>query len=361
MVIALGILALLMMWKVRLAPSGKWMEDYLSIPKTMAIKGIFVMLVLFSHCSHYMHLEGALHAPYLALQNYLSQMVVVMFLFYSGYGMMEAIQRKKYDYIRTIGTHRFLKVFVNFNLALLLYLITQTVLGKHYSLPHLALSMIGLRSIGNSNWYIFVTLLLYVVVFVSFYALKYQPKQKTLYLGAYICTLIIMGYMGLMAAYGMPTRFYNTIIVFALGLWYSLLKPSIETLWMHQEGRYWKLLGVFFFMYLITSSMRHALGVVSYSLWAMMFTLLIVFITMKVSIYNRGLVWLGEHTFSIYILQRIPMILCQRMGLFESAPMMTLILVVAVTLGIAACFDAMTTTLWRRRTMGGTYLAKNKK
>ena len=59
----------------------------MSREKTNAIKGIFVILIFLSHYSGYVVLEGHYDIPYLLLQNHLHQMVVVMFWFYSGYGI----------------------------------------------------------------------------------------------------------------------------------------------------------------------------------------------------------------------------------------------------------------------------------
>ena len=48
-------------------------------------------------------------------------------------------------------------------------------------------------------------------------------------------------------------------------------------------------------------------GIEAYSVWASLFTLAVVMVTMKVSIKSTALEWVGKRVFSIYILQRIPM------------------------------------------------------
>lgn len=73
------------------AAPGEFARDYISKEKANVVKGIFVLLVLFSHASQYMNLSGPYDEPYRAFCGHLNQMVVVMFFFYSGYGIMESL------------------------------------------------------------------------------------------------------------------------------------------------------------------------------------------------------------------------------------------------------------------------------
>ena len=59
-------------------------------------------------------------------------------------------------------------------------------------------------------------------------------------------------------------------------------------------------------------------------------------------IYNPVLEWLGTHVFSIYMLQRIPMIVLDHLGCIESHKYISLIVVFAVTLPMAVLFDKAT-------------------
>ena len=63
---------------------------------------------------------------------------------------------------------------------------------------------------------------------------------------------------------------------------------------------------------------------------------------MKVRIYNMILEWFGMHVFSIYILQRLPMILLDRMGLIDSHKYLCLIAVFALTIPLAIAFEKAT-------------------
>ena len=93
-----------------------------------------MILVFFSHYVQYVTLEGIYDEPYLILREHLNQMVVAMFLFYSGFGMMRAIQCKGRPYIYPGLPKRTLKVWGNFGIAVILFWITGYLLGKRYSI-----------------------------------------------------------------------------------------------------------------------------------------------------------------------------------------------------------------------------------
>lgn len=83
--------------------------NYLSIENTNVIKGIFVILVIFSHSSQYINLNSVYDSAYTSFMKFMGQMIVSVFLFYSGYGIMESLKKKKFSYIKTIPTKKISK------------------------------------------------------------------------------------------------------------------------------------------------------------------------------------------------------------------------------------------------------------
>ncbi|MBR3123811.1 MAG: hypothetical protein IKF42_00035, partial [Mogibacterium sp.] len=146
---------------------GEFNTDYLDKKNTTAVNGIFVVLVLFSHYVQYADFEGPFDMPYLTLRQHLGQMVVATFLFYSGYGMMEAIRRKGDGYVRKILS-KFWQLLFRFDLAVLLYLAVNQILDIHFPLREVLLAFTTWTVIGNSNWYITAVLILYVIMYISF-------------------------------------------------------------------------------------------------------------------------------------------------------------------------------------------------
>lgn len=348
MVFILIMILILIFNSAKIAEENEFMNDYMSREKTSAIKGLFVILIILSHYSQYVVLDGQYDSPYLLLQNHLHQMVVVMFWFYSGYGIMESISAKGYTYVKTIMSKRFVTVLVNFDFAVLLYACVALIIGRNFSVMDFFLSLIGWSSIGNSNWYIFVTLVLYFIVFISFVILKWSDKKTSRYIGALLVTILSIVFIYIMIKMKRPTRYYNTTIIFSLGMWYSIVRKYAEKFLLKKDSYYGLFCAGLVCTYSLSYFNRWKYGIEGYTVWAVLFTIMIVVVTMKISVYNNLLKWFGNHVFSIYILQRIPMILLAQTSLNEHHKYIFLILSVLITIFIAIAFDSFTGKIWKR-------------
>ena len=102
-------------------------NDYLSFDTTNAIKGIFILLVFIKHATPYNTSSGYIYDGigdnyFQIIDRYVGQWIVAMFLFYSGYGIMESIKKKGENYISSIPSKRLLTVLLNFDVAVLIYI-----------------------------------------------------------------------------------------------------------------------------------------------------------------------------------------------------------------------------------------------
>lgn len=70
-------------------------NDYLSKDNSNCIKGIFVLIVFYSHLATYFEPLYSKDFLMLNFRNFLGQLMVAPFLFYSGYGVYESIKKKK--------------------------------------------------------------------------------------------------------------------------------------------------------------------------------------------------------------------------------------------------------------------------
>lgn len=341
MVFILIILALTIAKGMSFAPVGQFNTNYLSKENTTAIKGIFTILVFMAHYTQYVSLTYAFDTPYLSFKSHIGQMVVAMFLFYSGYGMMEAIKTKGFDYVKTLPTKRFLSVLINFDIAVLLFLILDFILGISYKTSTYYLAFIGWSSIGNSNWYIFVILILYLLMFISFLVIKWLNNNGGRLIGVIILTILTIIFVYWQMVIGRDSWTYNTAILLPLGCWYSLFKPQIEKLFMKNDYVYFIICTLFLVAYFYFFS-RSSQSIYNYTLYGFAFTFLVVLFTMKVSIGNSVLEWFGNHVFSFYILQRIPMIILNYFGLAQSHRYMFFVISFISTVCLSLVFDYYT-------------------
>lgn len=160
-------------------------QDFLSKEKTDSIRGVFILIVFLNHISEYFATAGAdlsaWHNKLLFLiPKAFGQLMVVMFLFYSGYGVRESIKKKGSEYISRIPRKRVLNTLLNFDIAVVFFTIIGLLIGKDISISRFCLSLTAWDSVGNSNWYIFVILLCYILTFLIFRFLK-SGGGNTLY------------------------------------------------------------------------------------------------------------------------------------------------------------------------------------
>lgn len=348
MILFVLILGMILMRGAEIADSHRFSKDYMSIAGTNLIKGVFVLLVLLGHAVTYVKLDGALDQTYITLKEHLHQMVVSVFFLYSGYGMMKSILKKGYGYIKEIPLKRFLIVLLNFDIAVCLYLIVGAFLGQTFDIKTILFSLIGWESVGNSNWYMFAIFGLYILMFFSFILLRWCEKRGAIYVGTAIFTVMTMLFVLWEIRMGLPNWYYNTMILMPVGCWYALLQKPIEKFVMKNDYAY-ALVGAFLFVgYWLSYGSRWSGGIERYTIWALFFVAVVVFITMKVSFRSKVLSWFGEHVFSVYILQRIPMAVLSRCGLAAQNGYGFIIGVIVSTIFLALIFDHLVGKLDKR-------------
>lgn len=274
--------------------------SHLSPEQTGTVNGFFVLLVFLRHTVDYMDF-GAWDSIFVFVNKRLDQLIVAPFLFYSGYGVCCSIQKKGQRYVNQLPKNRFLKVWLHFALAVLLYHVLAIAMDKDYSPLRIALSYTGWDSIGNSNWYIFATLFMYLATWLSFTVFR-----KNRNLAAATLTALAVGYILVMRRLK-GLWWYDTALVYPAGVLYGLYGPHLEK-WLRKPLRPLALVGMggcFVACYLLRE------GLVWRELMAVAFALTIVLGTMIFKVGNPILKFLGKYTFEIYILQRLPMMLLQ--------------------------------------------------
>ena len=333
MIIFLLLSFILIIPGIKLSAPGKFNSEYISKNQTGAINGLFTLFVFWSHISTYIKLDGRLDSPYTAFKSYMLQAVVIPFLFYSGYGMMESIKKKGRDYVKQIPSKRFFRILLHFDIAVVLYLAVNLIYGKTFPLKRILLALTGYSAVGNSNWYIFAVLGLYIIVFAAF-----MISGRNITRGVILTTYLSIGFVFLQMLLKRDTWCYDTIILFPVGMLFSLVKPEIEKIIFRHDLIYLltaAVAGVGYYVFYRTRSR----GIEFYSMWGILFMALVVLLTMKVRIGNKALEFFGSHVFSIYILQRLPMMILTKAGLAAGNKYVFVVLCFIITVLLAVAFD----------------------
>ena len=232
MIIFVVLLFLICLYKIKPLCNKNFYTDYISIEQTRSINGIFIILILLSHTFARVSSQGFLDDLYNPMRTWLGQFVVVPFLFYSGFGIMESIKSKD-SYIKSFPRKRFLRILAQFFVITIIYILMHLILQSDYSLPHYILSFVGITSIGNGGWYILSTFVFYIAVIACFNLFKTNKIWATI--GVTLCLIALMLIEILL---NFPSYYYSTTIFFVVGMYFSLFKKSFDRIVMKNNVVY---------------------------------------------------------------------------------------------------------------------------
>lgn len=293
------------LYKLQFAGKG-FQQDYLSVQQTNVIKGIFIWIVFFNHITPYITQLSPFTSPLdtsvFTVQKLLGQLIVVPFLFYSGYGVMLSIMKKP-AYLTSIPKKRIPVTFLNFAVAVLFFVALNLTLDISMTPKQILLSLLMWDSVGNSNWYIFTICFCYFASYVAFSICK-NPRK-----GLKLLTLILLVF-----AVGMSFVkegwWYDTCLAYAAGSYFACYKERMEGLLRRHYAAYITIFGgVILASLILKACIPDGLKYLAMNVCSVFFALFVVSVCFKVKLNSRLLEWSGKHLFPLYIYQRIPMTL----------------------------------------------------
>ncbi|MBO4475124.1 MAG: acyltransferase family protein [Bacteroidales bacterium] len=301
MVIFYAIIALLCLWGFRWRKGTD--PDYLSKEQGDAVKGIFILMVLVSHADGYISAAGYAYTGFgdslfKLIQCRFGQLIVVMFLFFSGYGVMSGIQGKGDGYVRSMPRHRILGTLLNFDVAVVCFAILGLITGTVYPLRQYLLSLLAWEGLGNSHWYIFVILALYAFSWISALLSKSGWWQV-------LITTVLTALLYVLLLHFKDPQWYNTLIAYPLGILAFLGKKNPDSI---SRPVYWAALAFAITCLALTYMHHEDPYQLVYSLRALAFTVVMVLLLMRIRVGNPVLSWCGRNLFPIYVYQRLVMI-----------------------------------------------------
>ena len=311
MIILYVSLAVLALWGVQYKRNG--FNNAFDRDLTNAVRGFFIGWVFLRHCQGYVDAGGYVYSGIgdwiIKTVNGLSrELIVVMFLFYSGYGVLFSLKTKGDEYVRKFPKKRILTTLVNFDIAVLVFAIVDLLLGITLSWRKFVFSLLCWDSIGNSNWYIFAILMCYIMSFIASICF---PRK---YVAWGVAVLVML--CAFTISFFKPSWWYNTMMVFPVGGLCAYYQDEIEAF---VGRRYWYVLcsatGLFFvtlFCFYFRIFCHPGLYGFCDSIVAISFAVCICLGTMKFKLGNAAIVWLGKHVFPLYIYQRIPMLVLSK-------------------------------------------------
>lgn len=196
--------------------------EYTSRERTSLINGIFIWLVIFSHMYNNGVLLNDTDQQIIDGIRDLKQLVISTFLFFTGYGIMSSLIRKGKDYAACLISKRFFSVLFHFSIVVLVYVAVQYSLGNTFPLTQIIAGFTGWLSIVPSSWYIFLILISYWFIAISWHLChRFHPifqviSVSILYI-IYIPCVMDRGYW-----------WADSCLCVPAGMLYRIYQPNIE-------------------------------------------------------------------------------------------------------------------------------------
>lgn len=313
MILYVGLIALLALQNAKFCLRS-FNKNYLSKEGTDAVRGIFILLIFAAHFNSYADLTIApLDIAYRKIWIAMGQMVVTCFLFYSGYGIALSARKKGDVYIHSMPRKRILPTLLIFDCSVILYLLLQIFRGRTYGIKELILALLAWGGFGNSNWYIFSILGCYLITWI---VLRGRELNQVTVARITVCSVVFI--LALFCS-GRDSWWYNTILCYPLGMWYFLYQDKID-LFMSKNTHYWPVLALTGIAFLVAHKFWYPSSSLTYMLTMLLFTLCVVFLTMKIQIRSPILIYCGKHLQGLYLLHRIPFIILGDILPWKSGP-----------------------------------------
>lgn len=286
---ALGVLIL---WGGRIAKKGEFNDDYLSRTQTAYVKGVLALLIIYHHVAQRMLLGVAFHAL-----RHIGGMLVSVFFFYSGYGLMKSYLTKP-DYRSTYLHRRLPSILIPYLLSNGIYWLAYRTVGVNFTIPWLIeeLSYGGL--LVRYSWYVAVIVLFYV----GFYLLMFLRRNKAaMILGA---SAFLMACDAVFIHREFPEFWYSTSHILIVGmLWASYEDQILQFIKSHYLPVVAVCTVAVGALFLISRPYSWHVGRAMRGTMYVFFVVLLVTLSMKVSVGNKWLGFAGKLSFEIYLYQ----------------------------------------------------------
>ena len=207
------------------------------------------------------------------------------------------------------------------------------ILQKKITLQRYILSIILKLSLGNSNWFAFTIIIFYFYAYFSF-----SLAKNNIFLGIIIISLLCFLHEKFVFYYYYPKKKYavDTILCFVIGFYYSIIKIHLDKIMMKNDIFYFLILSITILIFYESSKINNLFFI---SLSNAIFSLLVVFISMKIKLKNDFLKFMNTHSYSIYLLQRLVMMIVYQKRIFIHSDFSQIFFEFSSIFCIASLFD----------------------
>ena len=293
------VLLFIIFWKIKFEKDIN--KEYLSIKTSQDWKGVFALVVILHHLSQ-VTVDGVFFWGF----GYVGYLAVAVFFFLSGYGL-----QKKHimdsSYSKTFLTKRIRTIVIPYIIITMVYWGLHSFGGNIYSLKDVLLLFVQGKPIVKYSWYVINILFLYLSFYISMKITK--KNHKFMILGAIVSYVIWLCFC-INQSFG--TWWYNSTQLFVVGIIWAIYEQRIVAF----IKLHFNIVSIFvtvafavcfFFGYTIN---EYLISLIFNLMAAILFTVLVLMLSMKIQIGNNILDFIGSISFEMYLTHGLFIILC---------------------------------------------------
>ncbi len=212
----------LLFYGCKVRREGFW-EAPLDYNNTIALRGLCAVEIVIGH------IGAAGRDPWLFLNRKAGVLVVGVFLFLSGYGLIYSLNKKE-NYLQGFFGHRIPKLLLPAFLVYIIYYILEladTPVGSRLAVTLKYFTF--LKFSEKINWYVTELLFLYVIFYLLYRYFK--VKTANIVLSALCVCFIIICYFG-----GAGNTWYGSTLCFPLGILFGCYESKLLLLIREKYG-----------------------------------------------------------------------------------------------------------------------------
>lgn len=275
--------------------------DYLSLPNTNCVKGIFALFVLIHHLYQY---SGLFHDTYIGvIFQGLGHLSVAIFFFLSGYGLRISHNTKGYQYVNAIPKKRMMPLYLQCLVLIVLYMVLYIVIGKEIKGSIVLQSFLWGGTIIVNGWYLQVILVLYGLYYLVYGVFDRKKQNKSNLHIAMLASLAIYALVCILL--GKTITWYQSIFTFMLGIVWCDYKEWFDKV----LNRHWLASGITAFIAFAILFIAGLMIKYFTILAAISFVVLVLILLMRIPVNCAVTRWLGRYYFEIYVMQGISLLL----------------------------------------------------
>ncbi|MBQ7933706.1 MAG: acyltransferase [Lachnospiraceae bacterium] len=225
------LLAVVLLWGVKIYKQGTWNEGFLSLSQTKALQGFCTICIMLHHagqktCAPW--LNPWFIKPGLELFVPIGYFLVGIFLFCSGYGLYKSYKIKE-NYLQGFCKRRILPLILAFYSTALIFLVVRFIMGEKMDLARVFYYVSGLQLCNPNAWFVIALPIFYLGFYLSF---KYIRKEKT---AVFATCMVVFIYtlIGTMVDHNdwwmRGEWWYNSVHFFSIGLLFARHEDRVVT------------------------------------------------------------------------------------------------------------------------------------